>query len=427
MAAGTLYTYPENFRAYKIQIAARYSGANLKVVSEAPAFKFGETNKTDDFLRKFPLGKVPAFESNCGLRLFESNAIAQFVSNDTLRGANTTDSALVQQWVNFADNEILPASCTWVFPCLGVIQFNKQATEHAKEDIKKALGLLNKHLETKTFLVGERVSLADITVGCNLLSLYKLVLDPEFRKPFPNVTRWFVTFVNQPEVKAVVGDVALCEKMAQFDNKKYQELHGGQKKEGKKDKPKQEQKKSEPKPKAKPKEDDEEDDVPKEKPSKDPFAALPVGSFVMDTWKKMYSNSDVKTEALPWFFENFDAENYSVWQAEYLYPEELSLIFMSANLVGGMFQRLDRLRKHAFGCVGVFGKDRDSTISGVWIWKGQDLAFTLSPDCQVDYESYKWTKLDWGSEETKKLITNYFLCEDGEYGGKTYADGKVFK
>lgn len=50
-----LYTYPENFRAYKALIAAQYSGANLKV---APSFVFGETNKSEAFLKKFPLGKV---------------------------------------------------------------------------------------------------------------------------------------------------------------------------------------------------------------------------------------------------------------------------------------------------------------------------------------------------------------------------------
>ena len=51
----TLYTYPENFRAYKALIAAQYSGCNVKV---DPGFVFGETNKTDAFLKKFPLGKV---------------------------------------------------------------------------------------------------------------------------------------------------------------------------------------------------------------------------------------------------------------------------------------------------------------------------------------------------------------------------------
>jgi len=54
----TLYTFPENFRAYKALIAAQYSGAKIKVASEPPQFTFGETNKTDEYLKKFPLGRV---------------------------------------------------------------------------------------------------------------------------------------------------------------------------------------------------------------------------------------------------------------------------------------------------------------------------------------------------------------------------------
>lgn len=48
------------------------------------------------------------------------------VSNRQLKGLADLDAALVQQYVNFADNEILPAACTWVFPTLGIMQYNKQ-------------------------------------------------------------------------------------------------------------------------------------------------------------------------------------------------------------------------------------------------------------------------------------------------------------
>lgn len=59
-----MYTYPENFRAYKALIAAQYSGADVKV---APNFVFGETNKSEDFLKKFPAGKVSdiVFRRSC--------------------------------------------------------------------------------------------------------------------------------------------------------------------------------------------------------------------------------------------------------------------------------------------------------------------------------------------------------------------------
>lgn len=45
------------------------------------------------------------------------------------------------------------------------------------------------------------------------------VLDPSVRAPYVNVNRWFLTCVNQPQFKAVLGEVELCTKMATFDGK----------------------------------------------------------------------------------------------------------------------------------------------------------------------------------------------------------------
>ena len=42
-------------------------------------------------------------------------------------------------------------------------------------------------------------------------------MDPEFRKPFQNVNRWFTTMINQPNFKAITGEITLAAKMAQFD------------------------------------------------------------------------------------------------------------------------------------------------------------------------------------------------------------------
>ena len=61
------------------------------------------------------------------------------------------------------------------------MQFNKSQTERAKEDVKKAMKVLNDHLLHHTFLVGERISLADIAVACTMFHLYQHVMDPEFR------------------------------------------------------------------------------------------------------------------------------------------------------------------------------------------------------------------------------------------------------
>ncbi|RZF47782.1 hypothetical protein LSTR_LSTR006046 [Laodelphax striatellus] len=444
MASGTLYTYKGNFRAYKALIAAQYAGASVKV---SPDFVFGETNKSEAFLKKFPLGKVPAFESSKGLCITESNAIAFYVANAQLRGQTDEQKAQVLQWLSFADNEILPASCTWVFPCLGIMKQDKQALKRAKDDVKSALDVLNKYLLNNTYLVGERVTLADIGVACTLLHLYQYVLDPSFRCNFvsllflkisiiycipimqsiihlfcwkKNVNRWFTTIINQPQVKAVIGEFKMCDKQAepqepakpQQGQQQQKQGGGGKKEQGGGKKQKQAAKEPEPAP-AKEEEEDEETPV------------VETG-FVMDSFKKVYSNEDVDV-SIPWFWERFEPENYSIWFGEYKYNEELSKVFMSCNLITGMFQRLDRMRKFSFGSVCLFGTDNDSTISGVWVWQGQDLAFERSEDTKVDYETYTWSKLDPSNEEHKKLINSYFAWTATDKKGRKFNQGKIFK
>ena len=76
-------------------------------------------------LTELKLLQVPAFEATDGTCLTESNAIAYYVANNALRASESpVHSAQVIQWMQFADSEILPASCTWVFPTLGKLLLN---------------------------------------------------------------------------------------------------------------------------------------------------------------------------------------------------------------------------------------------------------------------------------------------------------------
>lgn len=364
--AGTLYTYPENFRAYKALIAAQFSGAKVTVASD---FVFGQTNKSEAFLKKFPLGKVPAFETADGKYLTESNAIAHYVSNEQLRGKTDFEKAEVLSFLSLADNELLPAVHAWVFPMIGIIQFQKNNVERAKQDLKAALGALNARLVHQTFLVGERLTLADIVVFATLLTAYEHVLDPSFRAPFGSVTRWFTTVLNQPQVKAVVKNFTLCAKAAEFDAKKFAEFQAKTGAAGQQKEQKEKKKEAKPAPAKKEKKEAEpaeemdaaEMALAEEPKSKDPFDAMPKGTFNFDDFKRCYSNED-EAKSIPYFFEKFDPEHYSIWYGEYKYPEELTKVFMSCNLITGMFQRLDKMRKQAFASVCLFGEDNNSMV-----------------------------------------------------------------
>lgn len=413
MVAGTLYTYPENFRSYKALIAAEYSGTQIKVVSQPPDFVLGVTNKTDDFLAKFPLGKVPAFSTADGKHFSESNAIAFYLANEQLRGKTFEDAAFVQQWISFADNEVLPATCAWVFPAMGIMPPNKQAVEKAKADLRRALAALNSHLHYQTYLVGERITLADIAVMSNLMLAYKWVLDPEFRSGFNNVTRWFVTMINQKQVKKIVGEFSLCSKPASlggpptFSPPKVAVCGAPRAPPAASTTAaKPASKKASPVPEA------GGDDAPPKKDAKDPFAGFPKSAFILDEFKRVYSNEDKLAKAIPYFWDNFDEENFSIWLCEYKYPEDLGLMFQSENLITGMFQRLDKLNKNAFASVGVFGESRDAQIQGLWVWRGLDLVFPLSENWRVDFESYDWHKLDSSADSTKALVEAFFLHDE---------------
>jgi len=433
-----LYTYDGNFRALKVAIAANYSGVKVDV---DPKFVFGETNKSEAFLKKFNSSKVPAFETKDGrVHLTQGDAIAHFVSNDNLKGgACGYAQAQVIQHLSFVQTELIPAALGWVLPSLSIMQFQKDNVAKAKAEVELLLHQLDNHLLAHTYLVGESITLADISVFAALFDIFKHLLDAESRKLFVNVSRWFDTILNQTKVKEAMNklkfDFSYCVTPAKFDAAKHKEnTASGQTQPAKKPEKKKEEKGEKPKPKPKEKEAEEpaeemdaaEAALAAEPKSKDPLDALPKGTWVMDDFKRFYSNNDVE-QSIPYFWDKFDPENYSIWFGEYKYNNELTKVFMSCNLITGMYQRLDKMRKNAFASVNLYGDDNNSTISGVWVWRGQELAFPQSPDWQIDYETYDWKKLDPKDAETKRLVKEYFSWEGTDKEGRKFNQGKVFK
>jgi hypothetical protein len=113
-----------------IQILSAAAIAGLEV--DVKPFEFGVTNKSPEFLDKFPLGKIPAFEGNDGFALTEGASIARYgqcldftacyieqhllftilslvaslAPESGLLGDSLKDAALVDQWIHFVEHEI---------------------------------------------------------------------------------------------------------------------------------------------------------------------------------------------------------------------------------------------------------------------------------------------------------------------------------
>jgi len=373
-------------------IAAAYSGSNVTV----PDFEYGKTNTSPDFLKKFPLGKVPAFESN-GVFLNESDAISQYVSNDALLGGDCCASrAAVQEYVSFTESEIVPSACTWVFPTLGFTQYNKQETENAMNHLRNCFAKLNNDLLTKTFLVGERITLADITLSTALVMLYVQVLDDKFRASYGNLNRWFLTCINQPNFKKVLGDIKLCETMAVFDKKRYAEL---QKKAD--TKPKKEKKQEKPKEQKAPE--------PAKVVKVDLFADVPKSDFVLVEWKEKYGKGTVE-ESQQFFAEKFDDNAWSMWLGV-KDEETVDLECQVGSYVQGTLERLGGVRKHMHAMFLTHKFERDDATyfqhSALVISKGNTLIFNRDSDWQTDSCFFKWTKIEC-KEAREDMLKKYF-------------------
>lgn len=206
-----IHATPNNSRAAKALIAAAYNGVtiDLKVVN------LGSDNKSKDFLAMNPNGKIPVMETPEG-PIFESNAIARYAARlngdqHKLMGRNAYEAALVDQWIEWSRFEVELPAMSWLYPIFGYADFNEGATEAAKKDIQNVMNILNRHLALRTFLVGERITLADIVLACLFRGLYSTVLDTNTRKSFGNLNRWYLTVSHQPEVIAHLGEPILIE------------------------------------------------------------------------------------------------------------------------------------------------------------------------------------------------------------------------
>lgn len=318
--------------------------------------------------------------------------------------------------MSFANQEIQGALAGWIRPILGHDPYNKKSSDEAKAKTNKAAKVFDDHFLINTYLVGERITLADVFCAYFFLRGFQILFDKQWREEYPHVTRWALTIGNQPMFKAVIPELTLIDVAQQPPAPAKKEQA-----------PKKEQPKAAPKAAAKKDEEDDEDDKPAEPKAKHPLEALGRPTFALDDWKRKYKNEETREVALPWFWENVNFEEYSIWSVDFKYNEELTMTFMSNNQVGGFFNRLEASRKYLMGCASVYGVTNDSVIKGAFVVRGQEAitAFDVAPD----WESYEYTKLDPKNPADKAHFESMLAWDKPvEVKGKSYewADGKIF-
>ena len=101
--------------------------------------------------------------------------VAKQDPNTTLLPKDTKAYVEVIQWCSLANHEVLPHLASWFRPVLGRDPYNKKSVDIAELNIKRIMKFLDGYFLDHTYLVGERLTLADLVMTAHLARGFEYV------------------------------------------------------------------------------------------------------------------------------------------------------------------------------------------------------------------------------------------------------------
>jgi glutathione S-transferase len=188
--------------AYKVRLLLTHLGLKFERVEYNT--DTGAT-RTAEFLRDTNLnGRVPVLQLEDGRCLPESNAILWYLAEGTpyLPGAKDDQGrwlrAQVLQWMFFEQYSHEPNIATvrhWITHKIEMTPEREAALPGKRKWGVAALDVMEQHLRTRTFFVGEAYSIADIALYAYTHVAHEGGFD---LAPFPAVRAWLARVAEQP-------------------------------------------------------------------------------------------------------------------------------------------------------------------------------------------------------------------------------------
>jgi glutathione S-transferase len=151
---------------------------------------------TPEFLAMNPHGRVPVIRDDHAT-VWESHAILRYLAARHGEGSFwSSDPAVragVDGWMDWSQTALQPdflMGVFWGFYRTPERQRNWPAIRAALARCATDFGKLDRLLEGRSFLLGDALTLADITAGTSLYRYFELEIE---RPPLPQVERWYRT------------------------------------------------------------------------------------------------------------------------------------------------------------------------------------------------------------------------------------------
>jgi glutathione S-transferase len=169
----------------------------------------GVLGQTNDawYVALNPNSLIPTIDDD-GFILWESHAILRYLArmNDSniLLPSDPRKIALVDQWLDWVAQSINPEMKP-VF--LGLVRVSPEkrdydGIENAKRSLEQRWAVLDRHLEGKSYLLGDAFTIADIAIAIQADRWFRLVAD---HSRLPNVERWMELIRNRPAFQAHIA------------------------------------------------------------------------------------------------------------------------------------------------------------------------------------------------------------------------------
>jgi glutathione S-transferase len=173
--------------------------------------------KKEPFESINPNGRVPAIQDpNTDITLWESGAIVEYLvetydkQNTISFAAGSKDYYLAKQWLHFQVSGQGPYFGQAVWFARYHSEKVQSAIDRYLNEIRRVSGVLERALQGKEYLVGDRFSYADVSFVPWYVCAIQYELDEklDMDKDFPTVAAWLKRVQERPSVAKSVRDRA---------------------------------------------------------------------------------------------------------------------------------------------------------------------------------------------------------------------------
>jgi len=195
-----IYADIKSGNCYKVALVCTLLNINYQWI-DVDILK-GET-QTDAFLAKNNNGKIPLLETDDGQFISESNAIIHYLAQGSpLLPSDALQRALVLQWQFFEQysHEPFLAVARYINLYLGLPAEREQEYQGLQAGGHKALTVMEKQLSQSPYLVGERFSIADVSLYAYTHVAHQGGFD---LAAYPAIQHWLTRVESQPNFKAM--------------------------------------------------------------------------------------------------------------------------------------------------------------------------------------------------------------------------------